>query len=276
MTSLGAIYARLKEKLDETEARYLIRHHAGFQWADLIASQDLEISGDILSKIEHDLQRRLKGEPLSRIHGTREFWGMEFALSPETLDPRPDTEVLVERALAHFGDKPPETILDLGTGTGCILISLLKEWPQAQGVAVDLSFGAIQTARQNAEMHKVADRIRFICGSWADSINGCFDLILSNPPYIRHEEIKNLSPEVQNHDPILALDGGNDGLDPYRKIFSSLPVLLKSHGRAFLEIGFDQEEDMKRLSKEYRIRMETIFPDYAGRPRVVDISRGDK
>lgn len=273
---LGDLYAHLKTHLDDHEARLLIAHHTGFQWVDILTNPDQAIPEAIHSKIQDDLKRRLNGEPLSRIHATREFWGLKFMLSRETLDPRPDTEVLVERALAHFGDHPPAKILDLGTGSGCILIALLTEWKNARGVAVDLSPGALETARRNAQNHKVADRIHFICGSWNDSLNEEFDLIVSNPPYIKHHDIKNLDAEVQNHDPILALDGGNDGLDAYRKIFSSLPVLLKSNGRALLEIGFDQEEDMKRLSKEYRIRIETIFPDYAGRPRVVDISRGDK
>ena len=172
--------------------------------------------------------------------------------------------------------KQPVEILDLGTGSGCILIALLSELRESSGIGVDLSPKAIQIAHENAKTNDVDARIQWICGSWADAIDGQFDLIVSNPPYIASSVIPNLDPEVRNHDPILALDGGMDGLQAYKIIFSQLPRLLKKGGRAFLEIGFDQERSIARLSEDSRIRIERIHPDLAGLPRVVEITRGDK
>lgn len=283
MKTLGGVYEDLKRRIGDQEARYLMQHVAGMTWADVIADPGRVISEADYAAIEAAAGRVEAGEPVSRVLGEREFWGLSFQLSPETLDPRPDTEVLVERALAHFEGEPPERVLDLGTGSGCIIIALLSEWKDARGVAVDLSLGALQAARKNAAVHGVLDRLDFVCGSWGDGLGPGgrpyfpkFDLIVSNPPYIKSSVIQTLADGVKNHDPIFALDGGADGLDEYKNIFSTLPLLLKSHGRAFLEIGYDQADDMMRLSKDYRIRIHDIFPDYAGRARVVDMSCGDK
>lgn len=220
--------------------------------------------------------RRVSGEPLSRIIGFQEFYGRDFYLSEATLDPRIDSEVLIDKALEIYADNPPAKVIDLGTGTGCLAITLLKEWPDARCVAVDKSFDAMETARRNAEHHGVLNRFIGVCADWADCIDEKFDLLISNPPYIKSDVIPDLDDSVVKFDPILALDGGVDGLQAYRDIFGAIKLLLKPDGKALLEIGYDQAEDIMRLSKEYKIRVESIHRDSGGNPRVVDISSGDK
>lgn len=280
--TLGAFYAHLKQKLAEItpesadlEARSIIKHHFNLEWSDIIAKNDQFLPENGLIEAEKDLKRRMNGEPISKIQGFKGFYGREFVVSAATLDPRPETEILIDRALELFPVKHPARILDLGTGTGCIIITLLKEWPDAKGVAIDISPDALEIARINAQTHGVADRLQLIQGDWANGINEKFDLVVSNPPYIRTADIENLQKEVRNHDPILALDGGFDGLDPYKKIFFSLNRLLTPCGKALFEIGAGQADDIARLSGESRIRVEYTHPDYAGIPRVVEISNGD-
>lgn len=281
---LSQLYSYIIEQLrsagvdtPDLDARIILEERAGIEWSDIIGKGGEDIAPKYLVEIEVDVQRRISGEPLSRIYGKREFWGLEFELSSETLDPRPDTETLIEAVLsAYKGQKPPQTIIDLGTGTGCILISLLSEWPESTGIGVDKSEKAIETAEQNAENHELSSRVMFQKGDWWQGIEQKFDLIVSNPPYIKNQVIKTLSKEVQNHDPILALDGGNDGLDAYRQIFLQLSHRLNEGGKAFFEIGFDQEDDLMRLAEESRIRVKHVHRDLAGQPRVVEISSGDK
>ncbi len=280
---LSDLYKYLCESIAESgaqssdmDARIMLLNRAGVEWSDIIARPEASIDSKALKAIQSDLERRLAGEPLSRIYGTRGFWGLEFAISPETLDPRPDTEVLVEAALDRFSSCPPKTILDLGTGSGCILLSLLTEWPEARGVGVDISDGALAMAQKNAKAHGVLGRCAFHQGSWGGGIDEKFDLVVSNPPYISNQVIPTLSKEVQNHDPILALDGGADGLQAYRDIFSQLFELVNPCGKAFFEIGCDQEESVVRLAEESGFLDVHVHHDLAGLPRVVEISSGDK
>ena len=336
--TLKTIYQEMKDALKEAgvetpalDARIIIEERAGLDWSDIVAKGDeIEISDGLCEQMRRDVSERINGKPLSRIYNRREFWGMDFALCPDTLDPRPDTELIIELALKRFeGRKPPERILDLGTGSGCILISLLSEFPEARGVGIDLSEGALEMAQYNAGQNGCLGRVEFMHGSWWDALytvlpsfndesvqslrrlraaarglnapythsdsidqNRCdaqngaaktvhnaqhkFDLIVSNPPYIANQVIPTLSDEVKNHDPILGLDGGADGLDAYKIILSRLNEHLSEHGITLLEIGYDQENDVMRLSKESRFALRTVHNDLAGNPRVVDISRGDK
>ncbi|KMO27620.1 SAM-dependent methyltransferase, partial [Methylobacterium tarhaniae] len=171
------------------------------------------------------------GEPVARIIGAWEFWGLPFGLSSDTLVPRPDTETLVEAALGlGLGPDAPHRLADLGTGSGCILVALLTEWPQAVGLGIDRSPGACVTARANAARNGVADRAAFAVGDWASALSGPFDVVVANPPYIASEVIAGLSGEVRDHDPRLALDGGADGLDAYRTILAQVPRLLAPGG----------------------------------------------
>jgi len=268
-TTIDHIYKELREKLSDIEARIILKERAGIDWSDIIANPSREIETTAVMK---DMAERVEGKPLSKIYGKKEFWGMEFATSENTLDPRPDSETLIEVALKHYKDKePPKTILDLGTGTGCLLISLLCEFPNAQGIGIDLSDHALEIAQKNAESHGLATRCELIKGEWTANLDGKFDLIVSNPPYIASNIIPNLEKEVKNYDPILALDGGSDGLQAYKDIFSDLNRVLNDDGIALFEIGFDQADDMRRLSEEYKIRLGDIYPDLAGNPRVVDM-----
>ncbi|NCC21446.1 MAG: peptide chain release factor N(5)-glutamine methyltransferase [Alphaproteobacteria bacterium] len=259
----------------DLDARIIIRYHTQLDWGDLITNPDAKISPSKLARIEFDVERRLSGEPVSRIYNTREFWGLDFQLCPDTLDPRPDTETLVEIALDRLAGKPPERILDMGVGTGCILISLLNDWERAEGYGMDKSFGAIRMATSNAQRLGVADRCHLWVGSWGEALGLTFPLIVSNPPYIPVAAIESLSREVRNHDPILALAGGPDGLDAFRSILTEMKRLLDREGLAFLEIGYDQRDDVLRLVEESGFRVKDVHPDLAGVPRVVEISHGD-
>ncbi len=265
---LQDLYKQLKAHMSESDARYMLHKRINFSHTDIISAPDAEIDPACVYK---DLDRYKDGEPLSRIYGEREFWGLDFEISPATLDPRADTETLIEKALQRLKTNPPRTILDLGTGSGCILLSLLHEFPNATGTGVDLSLEACQTAKKNAKSLGLESRATFICGSWAEALNTKFDLVVSNPPYIDPEAILKLDENVQKHDPILALDGGKNGLDPYKIIFSQLSGVLKPGGFAFFEIGFDQEESVMRLGKESRFSNIRSYADSAGLPRVVEI-----
>lgn len=280
---IGDLYKFLRHMLGEheiespdLESRFMIEERTGHGWSTCIANPNTVISPAALEAIRTDIDMRLSGMPLSRIHGRRQFWGLEFLVTPDTLDPRPDTETLIEKAIDRFRNHPPTRILDLGTGTGCILISLLKEFPNAHGIGVDRSIHALSIAKENARRNQVDTRVSFLCGDWMDSLGSSFDLIVSNPPYIASGVIPFLSPEVKNHDPILALDGGADGLDAYKKIFSSLKFFLNKGGHAFFEIGYDQKNDVMRLAEESGFLAPVLWLDLAGQPRVVEISGGDK
>lgn len=283
MLTLNTIYQTIKKTLQKADinnpqlvARTFIKEATGLSDADFIAEPDHPVTPEQQAQIESFVARRLAGEPVSRILGEREFWGLSFKVTPDVLDPRPDTETLVEAALDRFKDNPPTRILDLGTGSGCILIALLHEWSDAQGVAVDISDKALTVARENAERNGVADRITFIQSNWGDSVSGTFDLIVSNPPYIANHEIPNLAVEVRNHDPILALVAEEEGLRAYRDILSQIKNLLKPGGRVFFEVGHTQAGQVARLSEDVGATLSRIVPDLVGIPRVVEISYGDK
>lgn len=230
---------------------------ADFTFEARILIEDLASDGDPIGeaavvRLNDALARRLAGEPLWRVLGAREFWGLSFALTPATLEPRPDSETLIEAALGHLASRRHDKlrVLDLGTGTGCLLITTLREFPLASGLGIDLSPGAVATATGNAARNGVGERAIFRQGDWTDGIAERFDLILSNPPYIGSSEIAGLDPNVREHDPLLALDGGPDGLDAYRALAAALPRHLEPGGLAILEIGAGQEEAVMALMAE--------------------------
>ncbi|CAD5296857.1 Release factor glutamine methyltransferase [Bosea sp. 62] len=230
---------------------------ADFTFEARILIEDLAGGGDPIDeaaaiRLNYALARRLAGEPLWRVLGAREFWGLSFALSPGTLEPRPDSETLIEAALGHLAPRRHDKLrmLDLGTGTGCLLIATLREFPQATGLGIDLSPDAVATATGNAARNGVAERAAFRQGNWTTGIDERFDLILSNPPYIGSAEIAGLAPNVREYDPLLALDGGVDGLTAYRALAVALPGHLKPGGLAILEIGAGQEEAVVALMEQ--------------------------
>ena len=247
-----------------------------FTFEARILIEDLAGAGDPIGpaaagRLNDALARRLAGEPLWRILGAREFWGLSFSLSPGTLEPRPDSETLIETALCHFAERryEPLRLLDLGTGTGCLLIATLCEFPQATGLGIDLSPDAVAAATGNAARNSVAERAAFRQGDWTDGIAERFDLILSNPPYIGSDEIAGLDRNVREHDPLLALDGGPDGLDAYRALAAALPCRLKPGGLAILEIGAGQKTSVVALMRQAGLRHLDSRRDLGGHIRAL-------
>lgn len=245
---LAAATARLEAAGAHTpalDARLLLQAASGLSREDLILGPDHPLTAEQLQRFESFIARREAHEPVSRILGEREFYGRSFKVTPATLDPRPDTETLIDAALALMPKQP--RILDLGTGTGAIAITLLAERPDARGVATDLSPEALAVARENAGSLGVAGRLDLVEGSWFDPVEGRFDLILSNPPYIPAGDIAGLEPDVRNFDPGLALSGGADGLDPYRLIAAGAAAHLAAGGHVLVEIGAGQADDVEAI-----------------------------
>ncbi|MXN65195.1 peptide chain release factor N(5)-glutamine methyltransferase [Stappia sp. GBMRC 2046] len=213
---------------------------------------------------------RLAGKPVARILGRKEFWGLTFTLSDETLEPRPDTELLVEQVLECCGDRSAElTILDIGTGSGAIAVSLLHELPRAIAIGTDLSQGALLAARANACRNGVGERFFPVACDGHSAISGDFDFLVSNPPYIRSMDITTLDVGVRQHDPVLALDGGADGLAAYRSIARDSRHLLRRGGYVFFEIGYDQAAEVAAISVESGYENISVFQDLAGHDRVI-------
>jgi release factor glutamine methyltransferase len=256
------------------EARLLLLAALGIAPADLIARPDAPVDEAAADRLASFARRRLACEPVARILGEREFWGLPFVLSSETLVPRPDTETVIETALGLFPDgQAPLRLLDLGTGSGCLLIALLYERPRASGIGIDRSCGALATARRNAQRNGVAGRALFAASDWAAALRGPFDLIVSNPPYIPSPVVPTLAAEVRDHDPRLALDGGEDGLDAYRIILADARRLLGPRGRLIVEIGYDQAEDLRQLAAGFNLDVSTVAHDLSGNPRCVVLKR---
>lgn len=249
------------------DARLLVEGSLGVEGAE----PDLILTAEALARLDDFAARRIAGEPVWRILGEREFWGLPFRLSPATLEPRPDSETIVEAALAQFAGRREENLqlLDLGTGTGCLLIALLSELPQARGLGIDLSEEACRTAAANAALNGVDGRVTFRQGSWTEGLSGRFDLIVSNPPYIPSAEIATLSVEVREHDPLLALDGGADGLGPYRLFASALPPLLAPGGVIVFEIGAGQGPDVVALMRAGGLEFRGSRNDLGGHERAL-------
>ncbi len=255
------------------DARLLLLAAAGLRREDLLREPDAPLAPDAVARFRGMIARRAAREPVSRILGRREFRSLEFRLGPDTLDPRPDSETAIEHALALFADRPPPArILDLGTGTGCLLLACLDAWPSATGVGVDIAPGAVRVAADNAAELGLGDRAAFRVGDWGRGIGRGtggerFDLAISNPPYIVAEEIEALAPEVARYDPRLALDGGPDGLDAYRAIARILGGLLAPGGLAVFEIGSTQEAEVRAVFEAEEWRFLGARKDLAGYPR---------
>jgi release factor glutamine methyltransferase len=260
----------------ELDARLLLCHAAGLSHEAYVAGAGGPVQPATLARFGTAIDRRLKREPVARITGTREFYGRGFTIAPPALDPRPDTETLIETALALVERRgwrdQALSLLDLGTGTGCILVTLLAELPCAHGLGTDLSPSALALAAANAARLGVGSRAAFMAADWLDGIDGRFDLVLSNPPYLASGEIAGLAPEVAAYDPMLALDGGADGLDAYRRIAAGAPKVLAEGGRLLVEIGAGQAAQVSDMFRAAGLKLDpsqAIGRDLAGRPRVV-------
>lgn len=253
------------------DARLLAAAGLGTKPDGLTLAGDRTLEAGEIERIEALLARRIDGrEPVSRILGRREFWSLDFRVTPEVLDPRPDSETLIEAALLLFPNRAaPLRILDLGTGSGCLLLAALGEYPTASGIGVDASTAGLAVAAENAQRLGFAARARFAYGDWGRGLSDLFDLILCNPPYITESERAALAPEVTRHDPPAALFAGADGLDAYRAILPDLPRLLAPQGRALLEIGATQAERVSALARAAGLDIVEIKRDLAGRDRCV-------
>ena len=250
------------------EAMLLVRRAAGLSAAALIADPAAPL-GQAAARVEAFAQRREKGEPLSRIEGRREFWGLDFVVTPDVLDPRADTETLVEMALSALSARKGEAlrVVDFGIGSGAILAALLSEWAWATGVGVDASGAAAEVAKRN--LAAFGERARVRVGRWGEGLTGPYDVIVSNPPYIRTGEISGLAREVRAHDPALALDGGADGLTAYRALAPEIARLLAPEGWFFVEIGEGQGDDVAAIFADAGLAATERRCDLGGVERVL-------
>jgi release factor glutamine methyltransferase len=251
------------------DARLLLAHAAKVDAArvTLIAPED--IAPEIAERYDHLVSLRAVRVPVSQLIGAREFYGRRFDISRDVLDPRPETESLVEAALAE----PFERVLDLGTGSGCILVTLLAERAEATGLGIDLSEAACLQASANAVLHGVADRMSVQQSDWFEKVEGRFDLIVSNPPYLAASEMGQVSPEVRDHEPRLALTDEADGLTAYRVIAAQAQAYLTVQGRVMVEIGWKQGDDLLRIFDAQGWGEVAILPDLDGRDRVLCASK---
>ncbi|SDU37571.1 peptide chain release factor N(5)-glutamine methyltransferase [Stappia sp. ES.058] len=278
--SLGRLAARLRTAFRDAgmdnaalDARVLAAFAAGVGVDRVVLDPDALVSSQTADLVAQFMARRLAGEPVGRILGLREFWGLDFALSTETLEPRPDTETLVEQTLrwceAQGGRDRSWRFADIGTGSGCIAVALLNELPAAHALALDLSEPALATARENAERHGVAARFSAVRGDFADALAPGFDILVSNPPYIAPGESGDLSREVRLFDPPLALFAKDNGLAAYRRIATEAARVLVDGGVVLVEIGVSQAAAVRRILNDSGLEDVSVFQDLGGRDRVV-------
>ena len=251
------------------DARLLVEAAAGVVRLDILTDPYRKVAPDAVARLDALAARRAAREPLAYILGRASFWSLDFAVNAAVLTPRPDTETVVHAALAGLPEDAPTRVLDLGAGSGVILLSILHARPLAQGVGVDKSPEAVAVARANAETLGLDGRARFVVGDWGAGLDGSFDAVVSNPPYIASAEIAGLEPEVAVHEPRLALDGGADGLHAYRKLMPDVFRLLRPGGRFALEIGLGQGDAVSALARAAGLDPELVRPDLTGIGRVV-------
>jgi len=255
---------RIGGETPRLDAEVLLAHHLACSRGDLLLNQDRNIDAQAYDLF---VERRASGEPVAHITGSREFWSLDLRVTPDVLIPRPDSETLIEVAL-KLSAMPPKRILDLGTGSGALLLAALSEWPGATGMGIDASAGALTVAHANAARTGLSERAEFRLGNWGEGVIEKFDLILCNPPYIAEDEP--LSLEVKAHEPASALFAGVDGLDDYRRILPQLPALLADNGLAVLEIGHLQGAALLAMAAAHGLAA-TLHQDLAGRDRCVAI-----
>ncbi|MBV2183383.1 MAG: peptide chain release factor N(5)-glutamine methyltransferase [Rhizobium sp.] len=279
-STLGAVAAETRAALAGAgfadaaiETRILIGGLLDLTTTEVFTQADRPVTENERARIADAVSRRLKHEPVHRILGHREFHGLDLRLSPETLEPRPDTEILVDTVLPHLrrivAEMGGARILDMGTGTGAIALALLKECPEAQALGSDISSGALQMAAHNAQLNGVADRFDTRESAWFEAIDERFDIIVSNPPYIPTQVVDALEPEVRDHDPRAALDGGEDGLVAYHAIAENAAQHLLAWGLVGVEIGYDQRQSVTQLFEQNGFSLLEQHRDLGGNDRVL-------
>jgi len=270
--TVGTLLTKVTERLKAVDipsarldARLLVGYGLELSNTQLFSRPERPVSDEEAARVEAIIARREKREPVSHILGKREFWSLSFTVTADTLDPRPDTETLIEAVLAAVPDRAaPLKILDFGTGTGCIPLTLLSELPNARAVAVDISAAALAVARGNAAALGLSSRIAFVEGSWGQGVEGRFDIITSNPPYIPEAEIDALEPEVAIWEPRGALAGGRDGLDCYRALGPDIARLLGPAGLVALEVGQGQPDDVAVIMAASGLVLKEVRADLGG------------
>ena len=267
-TALGDATARLEAAgLLEArrEARLLVGEALGWDSARVLGFPEVVMMPAESERLQALIARRSAREPISRILGYREFWSLRFELSPDTLDPRPDSETLIEAALSALEDRERAyRVLDFGTGTGCLLLALLSELQNAFGTGIDISGSALEVARRNAAALGFGARVQFVRGNWGDGVTGQWDVILANPPYITSDDIDRLAPEVARFEPRSALDGGVDGLAAYRSLAPTITRLLVPTGIAAVEVGSGQAQKAAAIMAEAGLALRLIRHDLSG------------
>ncbi|MBL8881877.1 MAG: peptide chain release factor N(5)-glutamine methyltransferase [Hyphomicrobium sp.] len=278
--AMARAFARAKFETPQSDARFLLQGLLQRPAADIVLGGEIPLTADEIARLQAALRRRLASEPVSRILGLRSFYGRDFVITPDVLDPRPDTETVVDAALelARSSDVPADQlrIADIGVGSGAILLTLLAKLPQARGVGTDVSPGALAVAQRNAERLGVAGRLELVETDGLDGVGGPLHIVVSNPPYIASRDIQGLSQDVKCYDPLLALDGGPDGLAVYRKIASNIKELRQDSAVA-VEVGAGQAEAVKALLKsalEGRGKVQSrLWKDLGGHIRCVTVKR---
>ncbi|WP_373413657.1 peptide chain release factor N(5)-glutamine methyltransferase [Ensifer aridi] len=278
--TLDSLLAESRDKLKAAgieaaalDARHLVSGLLGLSRAALVTRGGEPVGEADAARIRAAIERRAAHEPVHRILGEREFFGLNLKLSKDTLEPRPDSETLVDCLIPHVrriaARKGSCRIIDLGTGTGAICLALLNAVLDARGLGTDISDNALQTARENARRNGLAERFETLRSNWFEAVEGRFDVIVSNPPYIRSSVIAELDPEVKYHDPVAALDGGDEGLDAYRAIALHASRHLETDGLLGLEIGFDQKQAVTALFEAQGFRLLSGVKDLGGNDRVL-------
>lgn len=261
----------------DMDARLLVQALSGCDLTDLVIRQDLPVSAEMYERLDHAIMRRVAGEPVHRIIGEREFYGLTFTLNADTLEPRPDTEALIGLVLPFLRDKVSENtfadLLDMGTGSGAIVVTLLHEVPQSRGVAVDIARGALEAVRINASRAGVSSRLATLQSDWFRAVRGKYDLIVSNPPYIPAKVVLELDKGVKDYDPRIALDGGEDGLNFYRSLAQYSGGHLRENGMVAVEIGAGQADDVEAIFAEHALRLTGTADDLGGHKRALSFQR---
>lgn len=262
-------YQHLKKKLDALDVRLLMCHALSLTHEAFIFQSDRVLSDTEIAAIDGLIAQRLQGMPVAKIVGEKEFYGRAFITTRDTLDPRPDSETLIDAVLRDWPQNEARAVLELGVGTGCLIITLLAERAHAKGVGVDISPAALQVAQKNTVQHNVDTRLVLLQSNWTEKVDQQFDIIISNPPYIPSGDIAGLARDVRDYDPHLALDGGADGLGPYRAIIADVPRLLRPGGMIAFEVGRDQAQDIAALLEQANFADIRVEKDLNAIARVV-------